>query len=368
MSFVAVRAVLIASVLPAAGGCASSPTESTFDIADADVDVAAPDGERFYDPPPLWSGGQPVRIETGQQAIALALDDSDIYWQNPGGAVFACPLSGCPKSKPTLLSSLLGPGFSSLETLAAGNGVAVFLTANAGISSFKGADPSDSPQTYLSSASRSFSSLVSDTKYAYFVDEVAPDDAGASIPTIGSCALGAACASPERLYTAATTAITSTQLGPLFVADSEVYFVEDTSGDDSTPMIRAVPIHGGGTAHTVCTSELLFSVQSIAVAGGYAYFTTASEPTSVYRCATSGGENASVYVVDLQPYALASDGANLYWTNYVYGLGSVISCAVGATCENPVTVASKQESPFAITANATSVYWATPSSIFRADR
>ncbi len=373
MSFVAVRAVILASILPAVGGCASSPTESTFDIADADA--AAPDGERFYDPPPLWSGGQPVRIETGQQALALALDDSDVYWQNPGGAVFACPLDGCPKSKPALLSTLLAQGFRNLETLAAGDGVAVFLTASAGISSFNGADPAHSPTTYLSGTGGTFSSLVSDANNVYFVDDVVPDEADAgdggvsspAIPTIGSCALGASCASPERLYTAGSSA-GLTQLGPLFVSNSEVYFVELAYSGQTTATIRAVPTQGGGTARTVCKSELLFYGQAMAVAGGYAYFTTSGEPTSVYRCATSGAKEASVYVEDLQPYALASDGANLYWTNYVYGPGSVISCALGATCENPVTVASNQESPFAIAANAKSVYWATPSSIFRADR
>jgi hypothetical protein len=132
-------------------------------------------------------------------------------------------------------------------------------------------------------------------------------------------------------------------------------------------MVRAVPT-GGGTVRTVCTSDLLRQAQSLIVAGGYVYFTTSADATSVYDCPAPSVGVASVYIRDLQPYALASDGANLYWTNYVYGPGSVVTCALGPTCDSPFTVAPNQDNVFAVAANAKSVYWATASKIYRADR
>jgi hypothetical protein len=349
MSFVAVQAIFIASLLPSASGCAGSGASSVFDPEDA-----AP----VYDPPPFWSGGSPVLVAKGQEALSLALDSSNVYWQNAGGSVFGCPLSGCPDSKPTLLSSLIGPTSGTLQTLAAGDGVALFLTDGGDtISSFAGADPGHSPTTYRTTGGTGFSSLVTDATHVYFVDE-GPGEGGYA-QEIDACALGAGCSSPERLYEGPSRS----SLGPLFVADSDVYFVSVGTAS----LIRAVPIHGG-SVRTVCSSAFLFQTHALAVAAGNVYFTTGAEPTSIYRCKASGGGDASVYLQDLQPYALASDGANLYWTNYVSGPGSVVTCALGATCRSPFTVASNQENPFAIAASANSVYWSTASKVYRADR
>jgi hypothetical protein len=349
MSFVAVQALFIASLLPSASGCAGSGASSVFDPEDA-----AP----VYDPPPFWSGGSPVLVAKGQEALSLALDSSNVYWQNPGGSVFACPLSGCPDSKSTLLSSLVGPASGTLQTLAASDGVALFLTdSGVTISSFAGADPSHSPTTYRTTGGTGFLSLVTDATHAYFVDEGSAEAGYA--PEIDTCALGAHCSSPERLYEGPR----SSSLSAVFVAGSDVYFVSV----GTTSSIRAVPIHGG-SVRTVCSSTLLFQTHALAVAAGNVYFTTGAEPASIYRCAASGGGDASVYLQDLQPYALASDGANLYWTNYVSGPGSVVTCALGATCGSPFTVASNQDHPFAIAANAKSVYWSTASKVYRADR
>jgi hypothetical protein len=362
MSFVAVRLFVIASLLPAGSGCfGSSSTSSTF--SDAEVPDASfePDGERIYDPPPLWSGGAQVLVETGEQALSLALDSSDVYWQNPGGSVFACPLDGCSNGKPTLLSSLVGPKSGALQTLAAADGVAVFLTDEGDqISSFAGADPSHAPVTYRTTAGSGFVTLTTDATHAYFVDTVVTSDGGYSATsTLYACALGASCTSPKRLHVGGNEA----SLSLLSVAGGEVYFMESLTKDT----IRAVPT-SGGTVRTVCTSDLLRQAQALVVAGGYVYFTTSADATSVYDCPAPGAGVASVYIRDLQPYALASDGANLYWTNYVYGPGSVVTCALGATCDSPFTVAPSQDNVFAVAANAKSVYWATASKIYRADR
>jgi len=108
-------------------------------------------------------------------------------------------------------------------------------------------------------------------------------------------------------------------------------------------------------------------VESMVVTPGYVYFTTGDDPSSIYQCAAAGGGSPAVYATDDQPYGLAADGANLYWTNDI-SPGNVVTCALGATCDSPRTVASNQSSPQAVAVNATSVYWTTSSAVYRATK
>jgi hypothetical protein len=75
-----------------------------------------------------------------------------------------------------------------------------------------------------------------------------------------------------------------------------------------------------------------------------------------------------VYVEDYAPYALATDGSFVYWTNYAPVTGTIAVCTVGPTCTAPMTVADNQDAPFAIAANAKSVFWSTETHVYRADR
>jgi hypothetical protein len=368
--FQAVAMLGSASLLPLAWGqwgCGSSPTHAAESVgaandADAEADADAVDGVVVaYDPPPLWSGGAPILIASGEQAISLGIDGTNVYWQNPGGSVFDCPLAGCRGARPTQISSLIGPSTGALETLAATSAGALFLTSyGAAMTAAGAADPGRTSTIFQAASGDTLTSLVSDAGHVYFIDDVSVDSGGTA-PTLYACPTSGSCASPKRLY--ALSANDEGSLGPLAVSGSEVYVVEN----DSSSSIRAVPIDGG-PARTVCSSELLPEAQALTVAGGYAYFTTASDLTSIYQCATAGGSKPTLFVQDLQPYGLASDGKNLYWTNYVSGKGSVATCALGATCSSAFTVALGQEYPFAIAANGASVYWATADEVFRADR
>jgi hypothetical protein len=342
-----------ASLLPVlvALGCSGGPKAGFAD----DLTDAGPDAPPVYDPPPAWSGGAPVLIAANQVAISLALDEARVYWQGPGGSVFACPLGGCPSGKPTLLSSLIGPAYNSLQTLGASGGDAVFLSDNGdAITSLTVADPSRASTTYTGSTA--LLALVNDSSHVYFVEE-----AGVCSPnTLLACPLTGPCASPETLYANA-----SAYLDQLFVADSEVFFVYE---DENGYAIHAVSTHGG-EARTVCSLGVDGGgVVDMTVAGGFVYMTSTESPSEIYDCPTAGGTTTTIYVKDLAPYALASDGTNLYWTNYRDQGGSVVTCALGKECTSPFTVASNQDGPFAIAANATSVFWSTSTSIFRADK
>jgi hypothetical protein len=367
-----------ASILPVASGCFTAQDTDAADAADAAYSPIQPyaadaayspiqaDGAVLYIPPPQWSGSSPVLIAQSEQTLSLALDTSTVYWQNAGGSVYGCPLKGCPSSKPTLLSSLVGPQSGALETLAAGDGIAVFITDSGNeLSAFAGGDAGVSPRAYRATTGNGFATVVTDATHAYFVDTVRTVNGYALSYTLYSCPLGAACSSPLKLYALPPSNVyyESSTLGALFVADSEVYFMEATNGGYT---LLAISIHGG-SARTVC-SQLLGPAQALTVAGGYAYFTMSSAPARIYQCKATGGSDPSFFIQDLQPYALANDGTNLYWTNYVNGLGSVVTCPLGATCKAARTVALNQELAFAIAANASSVFWTTSASIYRADQ
>jgi hypothetical protein len=339
-------------------GCSSAPTAPfADDLVDAGLDAAP-----VYIPPPAWSGGSPVLIAKSEEAISLALDDAHVYWQAAGGSVFECPLGGCPGGMPTQLSSLIGPTSAALHALGADGGTAVFLSENGNsITSVTTSGPARASTIFTIAAGSLLGGLVSDGSRVYFADDLV-STCYSSTESLFACPLGGPCASPEALYQSRS----AYGLGPLFVAGSEIFFVED---DDSADVVRAVST-GGGPSRKVCNvGEDYGGVTDIAVAGGFVYMTTSENPRSIAACAAagSGSSNAWTYVEDLEPYALATDGANLYWTNY-QAEGSVVTCALGKECTTPFTVASNQESPFAIAANGSSVFWSTPSSIFRADK
>jgi hypothetical protein len=100
---------------------------------------------------------------------------------------------------------------------------------------------------------------------------------------------------------------------------------------------------------------------------GYCYYTPGgvsclySATTDIYQCPTAGG-TATLYATDRAPYALATDGTDVFWTNDVPA-GTVVACAAGATCASPRTLASGQLHPKSIAVNSSRVFWATTTQI-----
>jgi hypothetical protein len=355
-----------AILLPGAMGCGSN---GTSDVPADYADAALVDGTYIYNPPPLWSGGAPVLVAGGQDVVSLSVSSSNIFWQDPGGSVYACGLEGCGSDKPTQLSSLVGSAQgSALQTLTAEGDEASFLSEQGdALSNVALSDP-DLPTTLFQAPSAdTIYGVISDASQVYFVDDVAADNGCRFVWTLYSCPRSGVCKTPRTLYALSPEGDGS--LGPLAIAGGEVYVVDSTG----IGAIRAIPTHGGA-AREVCSSSVLQGVQAIAIAGGYVYFTVGlsyseqADPHAVYQCVASGGRPPSMYVRDIQPYALATDGKNLYWANYVSGAGSVVTCALGVVCTSPYSVADGQDSAFALTANAKSVYWSTSEAIYRADR
>jgi hypothetical protein len=347
------------------------PFDAPFDVSPPDdvfpFDVSPPPFDVFpfdapFDvgpPPPPWDGGTPVAIATDEEPVNLALDGTYVYWENGNGSAVDCPLAGCPSNTPTVLT-FADTGYDSYQSLAVAIGSAFFIDQNYGISYCAGGGCDNSPTPYTTGEGDggfgdsgtgfgdSYEYLVIDSSNVYFTDDT----------NIYSCPIGASCDFPTTLYSSEDA-----YLGPLGFSSSEVYFADD---GPFTSSIRAVPI-GGGTARRVCTSDLLQDVVSLVVTPAYVYFTTYSDPNSVYQCGSGGGTSPTVYATDENPYGLATDGTYLYWTNNVEP-GAVVACALGATCESPNSVATNQNAPNAIAVNSTNVYWTTASAVYRASK
>ncbi len=304
---------------------------------------------------PRWDGGVPVTFASGEQPVALALDDGNVYWQNDNGTVVDCPLAGCAGNVPTLLA-FNGSGSSGLEleSIAAGESTAFFLTSSSAIDACPSGGCRLAPTTYWGSTSDfdagfdggdGLSAVLSDASNLYFADSL----------SVFSCPIGSSCSSPRTLVSTE-----SGNLGVLAITASEVFYV--VGADDFTQRIRAVPI-AGGAPRVVCKSSsgVLSDIHSMVVAGGYVYFTAFGD-SSIFECPAGGG-TLTTFAQNESPYALATDGASVYWT--AQG-GSVGTCPVGAQCFASRTIASGQDNPRAIAVNSTTVYWTTATSIFSA--
>jgi hypothetical protein len=323
-----------------------------FDVIPPPFDVVPP-----FDvgpPPPPWDGGNPIVIATGEEPVNLALDNNYVYWENGNGSAVDCPLAGCPSNTPTILT-LSDTGNDGYQTLASALGSAFFIDGSYGISSCAGGGCDNSPSVFVAGEEGDsgvstffFEYLVVDSSNVYMTDGT----------SIYQCPFGGLCDSPLTIATSS-----GASLGPLGSTSGEVYFADDGT---FTSAIRAVPI-GGGSQRRVCTSTLLQSVVAMVVTPAYVYFTTYDDPSSIYQCASGGGTEPSVYASDDNPYSLATDGTNLYWTNDIPG-GNVVTCPLGATCESPHSVATNQNYPNAIAVNATSVYWTTNSNVYMAGK
>ena len=323
--------------------CNSSPAEPHALGFDASV----------RDGPQLQATTQPVLLTSADEGISLAVDGSNVYWQGPGGSIFDCPLGGCPGGQPTQLTSLVG-ATTLLQSLVTAGGDVIFVS-EAGVTSLDPRAPSPATTLYPS-AQGTVSALATDGAELYLVAS-AGTDGGESTATVVACPIHGACSSPRTLYTS------TFGLGPLAVAGSDVYFVE--YGDSAE--IRAVP-SGGGSPRTLCQHPNEGPAYALVVAGGYAYVTGVAGPTSIVRCAIAGAGGWGTFTHDDAPYGLATDGANLYWTNYVPTTGSVAGCALGPSCPASTLVATGQASPFAIALSPASVFWTTSTSVYRVDR
>jgi hypothetical protein len=360
-------------------GSGDAGTDGTI-VADAAPPDAAP-----LDAPP-WGGGGPITVVASEAPYALAADDGFVYWLN-AGTVYDCPVAGCP-SVPTALATNASTGGFPDQPLA-GSGAAFYETTTGDLDdcTASGCAPSPAvfaPGTYASPYAPAFKEVVADASNAYFTDGL----------SIYQCPLGAACTSPQKLYTVACgesilrLAVGAGQLffatllmtGPYGASLEYGYGCAYGYGygytsyypTTLTEYLRSVPI-GGGADALVCTVPGTPYIRGLTATSGHVFvaITTGVYPyplggAAIYSCKASGGAS-KVFVYDDAPMGLANDGTDVYWSNALT-VGTVRVCAEGSSCTSPRTVAAGQDTPFAIAVNSTAVYWTTTTAILSASK
>jgi hypothetical protein len=85
---------------------------------------------------------------------------------------------------------------------------------------------------------------------------------------------------------------------------------------------------------------------------------------SVVSAPQAGGAPVTLTSTQARPFALASDGATVYWSNDGESNdGSIVKMPVaGGT---PVTLASVLDSPAGMAIDATSVYWVDETAVWK---
>jgi hypothetical protein len=302
------------------------------------------------------AGAGITTVAVGQSPQALALDGTYVYWENATGTVVDCPLAGCPtlSSPSVLVTSAVPP--DNLEELAVGASTAYFVGASENLDYCAGSGCSDSPAVFWPASEGDdgpYPTMIADSTNLYYTDAFG----NIWLEPLGG---GAATSMLELLDGFSTLALSPTEL----------YLAQ---GSGSFLTILATPVCSMLTCNeikrTVCTSSTLFSgdIPAMVVTDDYVYFTTSADPSSIYECPSDGSGAPSVYVTDVAPYGLATDGTRLFWTSYVSS-GTVASCAASATCASAKTIASGQDEPLAIAVNGTAVFWTTSTAVYEAPK
>jgi hypothetical protein len=115
-------------------------------------------------------------------------------------------------------------------------------------------------------------------------------------------------------------------------------------------LVEKTPISGGATVSLGSTD----AAYSIAVYGGFVYWTNITSFGSVAAAAIDGSSTKTVADSQDFPAGIAVDASGVYWTNSGAS-GTVLTRSLS---NGPITVlATSQGQPGAITTDETAVYW-----------
>ena len=139
--------------------------------------------------------------------------------------------------------------------------------------------------------------------------------------------------------------------GRLAIDTTNLYW---TNGDGT---VRAAPLAGGATT---TLGQGLSQPMGIAVDANAAY--VASRDGRVVAVALDGSQTITTLASSQpNPYAVAVDGTNVYWSNVATGAGngSLMACAKGGCNSMPTTLSSgiHLQYPYGVVSDGTYVYW-----------
>ncbi len=178
------------------------------------------------------------------------------------------------------------------------------------------------------------------------VSKIAPAGAGIAVNATDVYWTGDTTVMRMPIGGGAPVTIASGLTEPAFLAiDANRAYVMD--GTDGT--VKTVPLTGGAPVTLTTAAPDSFSALDFAVGAAGVYW---SSMTGLAQLPLGGGSTTPITAVG-EPWGIATDATDVYWTNY--GTGDIEKMPSGG---GPmVTLASGQFNPSAIAVDATRVYW-----------
>ena len=306
-----------------------------------------------------WTDGVSYTVASSQPVTPLAtglptpfyglsVDASNVYFTDngngPSGAVLLCASGGCNETPTTLASNQLVPMgvataggnvyWATSGSWAQGTPGGVMKCPIAGC----GAGP-----TILASG-YAFSQIAVDATNVYWIAGQSYNGTSWTNATVQRCALAGCGGAPATMYSLSGT------ISGLAVDASNVYWATDTG-------VMKCAVTGCGGVPTPVFSESFAPADSAAIAsdGTNVYWSNYSAGT-VEVCPVSGcGTPTQLASNQNYPTGIAVDSSHVYWGSI--GAQTLVGCAVGGCGGTPSILVTNQAAVSGIVLDATSVYW-----------
>jgi hypothetical protein len=285
----------------------------------------------------------------------LAVDGTNVYVTTSGdgsptatsGAVYQCPVTGCPTKLGPMTSSLNNPNGITLDS------TNVYWVNSGDLGTADGSVMS----CPLSDCGKNDASRVAITKNRQFVQGIAVDATNVYFNYWGAAPYGngrvASC--PLAGCSGAPAAIITGQYKPLYVAlDGSTIFAAIMGGGASVPYIQSGPIPGPSTGTRVYTGTIQNQIGGFALYGGFMYFSDAFtgeiDACSETSCTTAVPLASSLNM----PGSIAVDAKGIYWID---GNGTSIETCPLKGCTAPTLLATPTQIAVNLALNGNYVYW-----------
>jgi hypothetical protein len=145
------------------------------------------------------------------------------------------------------------------------------------------------------------------------------------------------------------------QISAIAVAPPEVFWA--TSSPGRGHILKAATTAGAPVTELATVNA---TPQSLVIGGGFVYFTNSATyrttPTSIMVVSRDGGSPQVLVADEPNPFALAVDADNIYWSNFVKGgVGSIRG--LPRSGGQPFTLVEHQGGPNSMAIDDSNVYW-----------
>jgi hypothetical protein len=318
-----VALVLLAGCKAGRGTLSDGPSSDAPSHGDSMVPA---DSSMVADAPADARGGSGVVVATGSSPFALTVDDTTIYWSDPGlETVSSIPIAG--GTATTLATNLYQPYFLQHDATSLYWGLNGDVIASIPLGG-------GTPFPLQASNNTGLTGLAVDATNVYHTEDytVPQDCSVVAVPKGGGMRVTLASGGNWNIPTG------------LAVSGGTVYW-----GVIQPGAILMVPAGGGAT------STLVSGVYPIAIVTDATNVYWTDESGAVMKVAQAGGTPVTL-AKTANPYAIAVDGTNVYWTTLAYATPSSI-LKVPIAGGTAVTLESGLKTVRAIAVDATNIYW-----------